>query len=235
MKWEDIIKEESQKTYYPKLQQSIEASRQRTKVFPTPPNVYAALDLTPLESVRVVILGQDPYHGWTVERDGTTTPQANGLAFSVPRTSPIPPSLRNIFIELKDDVGIVRSNGDLSGWAKQGVLLLNTSLTVVANQPASHSGIGWSLFTSRLLRVIAENSERVVFVAWGLHAQGIMKELSDDPILKYKHRWLSSSHPSPLSYARSSMNCIAFKGSKPFSGINNILEANGGMPIDWSK
>ena len=184
-------------------------------VYPIADNIFAAFNLTPYEELRVVLLGQDPYHG---------AGQAHGLSFSVQHGVAIPPSLRNIFTELKTDLEInSASHGDLTHWAEQGVLLLNTTLTVRAGEPGSHVGFGWETFTDAAIRLINEKTDSVIFVLWGAHAQK-KKSLVTMP----QHIVLESPHPSPLSAYR------GFFGSKPFSKINTILLKNNQPPIDWS-
>lgn len=185
------------------------------KLHPRPAEYFAAFDATPFEQVRVVILGQDPYHG-----DG----QAHGLCFSVRDGVALPPSLVNIYKELEADLGLPRSkSGYLMNWAKQGVLLLNSVLTVRDGQAASHQGKGWELFTDRAIRELSEKREGLVFVLWGAYAQK-----KGAVIDRKKHFVIESPHPSPLSAHR------GFFGSKPFSKINTYLERRGEAPIDWS-
>jgi len=186
------------------------------RIFPDLPRILWALDATPFDKVKVVILGQDPY---------PTLGHANGLAFSVqPHVKPLPGSLRNIYKELKDDVGVERPSGDLSSWAHLGVLLLNTVLTVREGAPGSHAGIGWEALTDEVIHKLSQNRENLVFVLWGKKAQ------EKAPIIdKSKHLILRAAHPSPLS-ARN-----GFFGSKPFSRINAYLKQNGIEEIDWTK
>ncbi|MBK7891875.1 MAG: uracil-DNA glycosylase [Bdellovibrionales bacterium] len=185
------------------------------KLHPQPAEYFAAFDATPFNQVRVVILGQDPYHG-----EG----QAHGLCFSVRDGVSLPPSLVNIYKELEADLGLPRSqSGYLMNWAKQGVLLLNSVLTVRDGQAASHQGKGWELFTDRAIRELSEKREGVVFVLWGAYAQK-----KGAVIDRKKHFVIESPHPSPLSAHR------GFLGSKPFSKINAYLERRGETPIDWS-
>jgi len=177
--------------------------------------VFNAFDHTPFEQVRVVIVGQDPYHG---------PGQAMGLSFSVPRGMAQPPSLRNVLTELESDLGIPRAaHGDLTRWADQGVLLLNTSLTVRAHDAASHSGKGWERLTDAAIRALAEERDGIVFVLWGRHAQA--KRTMIDA---RRHLVLCAPHPSPLSASK------GFFGSRPFSQANAYLAAQGHAPIDWS-
>lgn len=187
------------------------------QIFPPAATRLAALSLTPLASVRIVILGQDPYHG---------PGQAHGLAFSVPRGVPVPPSLRNIFKEHADDLGLPRpEHGHLESWARCGVLLLNTVLTVEAGQAGSHQGKGWELFTDAAIRAVAERTAPCVYLLWGSHARGkasLIREASAGP-----HLILEAPHPSPLSAHR------GFLGCKHFSKANAFLENQGATAIDW--
>ncbi|MCW2949851.1 MAG: ung [Thermoleophilia bacterium] len=198
------------------LKQELLAERERgVTVFPPASSIFAAFDRTPFDSVRVVILGQDPYHG---------PGQATGLAFAVPREARIPPSLRNMYVELESDLGVKpAAHGDLRAWADQGVLLLNTSLTVRANEAASHAGLGWQRLTDAALKALAEQREHVVFLLWGRHAHA--KAQFIDPA---RHLVLKSPHPSPLSAHR------GFFGSRPFSRANEYLVEHGATPIDWA-
>jgi uracil-DNA glycosylase len=183
-------------------------------IFPPPNETFRALKLTALEQVKVVILGQDPYHG---------PGQAHGLSFSVPEGERFPPSLRNIYKELASDIGVpVPSSGNLSSWANQGVLLLNAVLTVESGLAGSHAGKGWEEFTDAIIKVVSENREGVVFILWGNYA--LKKKLL---INTEKHHVITSVHPSPLSASR------GFFGSRPFSKANAYLEKIGQTPIDW--
>jgi uracil-DNA glycosylase len=200
--------------YYHKLTEFLESERHEYTVYPPEPDIFNALKLTPFESVKVVILGQDPYHD-----EG----QAHGLAFSVqPGVTP-PPSLRNIFKELQADVGCPKpANGCLEPWARQGVLLLNTVLTVRAHEPHSHRGKGWERFTDAAIEAVGTKSDPVVFVLWGGPAQ------KKTPLIDAaRHTMLKAAHPSPLS-AHS-----GFFGSRPFSAVNAALKAAGRKPIEW--
>jgi uracil-DNA glycosylase len=212
--WHHFLKNEAIQPYFSQLQLFLETQRRAYQVYPPVHRTYAALDLTPLESTRVVILGQDPYHG-----EG----QANGLAFSVDDTVALPPSLRNIFTELRNDTGISwQGSGDLSSWARQGVLLLNTTLTVRAGEPASHRGHGWETFTNRVIETVNAETESVVFVLWGAHAR------SKKPLItNTSHAILETAHPSPLSAHR------GFFGSKPFSQVNDFLASKNSPVINW--
>lgn len=184
------------------------------QVFPPAPQIFAAFDLCPFSKVKVVIIGQDPYHG-----DG----QANGLAFSVAPGVAIPPSLLNMFKEIRDDIGTpVPSSGDLTRWAEQGVLLLNNSLTVRAHMPASHANIGWNTVTDAAIKALNDGRDNLVFLLWGSHARR-KAELID----RSRHLVLEAPHPSPLSASR------GFFGCKHFSRANDYLAAHGSEPIKW--
>jgi uracil-DNA glycosylase len=211
LSWQSVLESEFSKPYIPKLEAFLEAERKAHQVFPPESEVFSALEFTPFEAVRVLVVGQDPYHD-----DG----QAHGLAFSVQRGTKIPPSLVNMFKELESDLGVPRAkHGFLESWARQGVLMLNTVLTVRAHEAASHKGKGWENLTDAIIRAVSAKSDPVVFVLWGAHAQKKL-ELIDAT----RHTVLQSAHPSPLS-ARN-----GFFGSKPFSKINAALKT----PIDWS-
>ncbi len=212
--WQAVLGEETEKPYFTRLREFVEAERAAHQVFPPADDVFAALRLTPYERVRVLILGQDPYHDDN---------QAHGLAFSVRPGIKPPPSLVNMFKELHDDVGArIPNNGYLVPWAEQGVLLLNAVLTVRAHEPNSHKGKGWETFTDAVIRVVNAKDGPVVFVLWGGYAQ---KKLA--LIDAARHTVIQSAHPSPLS-ARN-----GFFGSRPFSAINAALTARGALPIDW--
>ena len=210
--WKKLIREEENQTYFKKMLDKIEQSE--LPVYPEPENWFTAFELTPFDAVKVVILGQDPYH-----QPG----QAMGLSFSVNPGVKLPKSLINIYKELESDLGINKVTGDLSGWAKQGVFLLNTILTVEDSQPLSHRNFGWEIFTDKVLHLLSERKDPIVFVLWGKEAQ--KKEF----MIKEHHRIIKAPHPSPLSSYR------GFFGSKPFSQINQQLETWGYSPIDWSK
>ena len=212
--WEKALKGEFSKDYYKKLFVKIQEEYQTRTIYPPADDIFNAFHFTPLEEVKVVILGQDPYHD---------PGQAHGLCFSVKPQVPIPPSLVNIYKELEDDLGCyIPNNGYLEKWARQGVLMLNTVLTVRAHQANSHKDLGWEQFTDAAIRVLAEQDRPMVFVLWGKPAQR-KKEMIHNP----KHLILESPHPSPLSAYR------GFFGSRPFSRINAYLEQNGLEPIDW--
>jgi uracil-DNA glycosylase len=212
--WQPIVGDERDKPYYQELTRFLEEERRHHTVFPPKDMEFSALELTPYEDVRVLLLGQDPYPG-----EG----QAHGLAFSVlPGLRP-PQSLVNIFKELHDDLGCrIPNNGCLVPWAEQGVLLLNTVLTVRAHAPNSHKGKGWEKFTDAVIRKTNDRADPVVFLLWGGHAQKKLKLIDTD-----RHQIVQSAHPSPLS-ARS-----GFFGSRPFSKVNDALGALDKPPIDW--
>ena len=213
--WNPILRQEFKKPYWIELQNYILDQRASHMVFPAHPDVFRAFHLTSFANLKVVILGQDPYHG---------VGQANGLCFSVSPGVSFPPSLQNIFKELEDDLGISKpQSGDLAAWAEQGILLLNTTLTVRQGAPASHQGKGWETFTDEVIRCISQKKEKIVFVLWGASARR-KKSLIDVT----KHTCIESVHPSPLSAYR------GFFGSKPFSRINQLLSQQGITEIDWS-
>lgn len=212
--WNPVLTTEFSKPYWAKLQQFVYDERRRYEVYPRHEEVFAALHLTPFKTVKVVILGQDPYHG---------PGQAHGLCFSVPRGVPPPPSLINIYKELKDDVSInPPGHGNLEAWSRQGVLLLNTSLTVRANEAGSHRGHGWEIFTDAVIESVNAKTERVVFVLWGSAAR--KKRTFVDTS---RHVIVESPHPSPFSAH------LGFLGSRPFSAVNAALEEVGRVPVDW--
>ena len=213
--WLPAVREEFAKPYYRQLYQFVKEEYSRTVVYPPAEDIFNALHFTPLSEVKVLILGQDPYHN---------EHQAHGLSFSVlPDQKEIPPSLQNIYKELQDDLGCyIPNNGYLEKWARQGVLMLNTVLTVRAHQANSHKKIGWEQFTDAAIKVLAEQDRPMVFILWGRPAQR-KKEMIHNP----KHLVLMSAHPSPLSAYR------GFFGSHPFSRTNEYLEENGLAPIDW--
>ena len=212
--WLEVLKSEFRKPYYKKLFETVTEEYRTHQVFPPADDIFNAFHLTPLADVKVVILGQDPYHG-----DG----QAHGLCFSVKPEVQIPPSLVNIYQELHDDLGCtIPKHGYLTKWAKQGVLMLNTVLTVRAHQANSHRGIGWEEFTDAAIKVLNEQDRPIVFILWGRPAQ-MKKRMLNNP----NHLILEAPHPSPLSSYR------GFFGSKPFSQANQFLEAHGVTGIDW--
>ena len=212
--WLPAIRGEFQKDYYKKLHETIVQEYRTRQIFPEADDLFNAFHLTPLKDVKVVILGQDPYHN-----DG----QAHGLCFSVKPGVEIPPSLVNIYKELQDDLGCyIPNHGYLVKWAEQGVLLLNTVLTVRAHQANSHRGIGWEEFTDAAIRILNEQDRPIVFILWGKPA-GMKKAMLHNP----KHLILEAPHPSPLSSYR------GFFGSRPFSKTNEFLKEHGIEPIDW--
>lgn len=212
--WNPLLRDEFTKPYWQPLQQFVADERARAAVYPPEPEVFAALHLTRYADTRVVILGQDPYHG---------PGQAHGLCFSVRRGVKVPPSLHNISVELEADLGVTPArHGNLQAWAEQGVLLLNTCLTVRGGAAGSHHGKGWETFTDEVLRVVNAKTDPVVFVLWGAPARK-KKALID----LGRHHVIESAHPSPLSAHN------GFFGSRPFSRVNTFLEADGLAPIDW--
>lgn len=215
LKWRDLLLDELKSEYYLKLKNFIKTERTNGKIiYPAEDDVFRAIKHTPFDRVKVVILGQDPYHG---------PGQAHGLCFSVPKNIPPPPSLKNIFLELKNDCGIKAPNhGNLSSWAEQGVLLLNSVLTVEANKPASHANLGWERFTDKIISLINDHSCGTVFMLWGSYAHKKGMIISSE-----RHHILKAPHPSPLSAHR------GFLGCKHFSQANELLRLQGKSPIDW--
>ena len=212
--WLAPLKPEFSKPYYAELFKFVKNEYATRQIFPPADDIFNAFHLTPLHEVKVVILGQDPYHN-----DG----QAHGLCFSVKPDVEIPPSLVNIYQELHDDLGCyIPNNGYLTKWAKQGVLMLNTVLTVRAHQANSHRGMGWEQFTDAAIRILNEQDRPIVFILWGSPAQKKAQMLNNP-----KHLILKAPHPSPLSAYR------GFFGSRPFSQTNEFLVRNGLEPIDW--
>lgn len=213
--WKKHLGAEFEKSYFKELVEFVRGEYASKKVFPAPANIFRAFELCPFESVKVVILGQDPYHG---------PGQANGLCFSVNHGVQNPPSLQNIFKEIRDDVGgELRTDGNLDDWARQGVLLLNATLTVLAHQAGSHQKRGWEQFTDAVVNAVSREKENVVFILWGRYAQEKGAHIDTE-----KHLVLKSAHPSPLSaYA-------GFFGSKPFSKTNEYLEWHNKEPVKWA-
>lgn len=212
--WLEPLSPEFKKPYYAKLYQTIKEEYETREIFPAVDDIFNAFDFTPLSEVKVVILGQDPYHN---------VGQAHGLCFSVKPDVAIPPSLVNIYKELQEDLGCrIPNNGCLVKWARQGVLLLNTVLTVRAHQANSHRGIGWEEFTDAAIRVLNDVDRPLVFILWGRPAR-MKKAMLTNPA----HLVLEAAHPSPLSAYN------GFFGSRPFSQTNAFLEAHGIAPIDW--
>lgn len=213
--WANHLKGEFEKSYFSELAAFVKKEYQEGKIYPAPKNIFRAFDLCPFDSVKVVILGQDPYHG-----DG----QANGLAFAVDAAEAIPPSLKNIFKEIESDLGksLIHTDGDLSRWAKQGVLLLNATLTVRAHTAGSHQEKGWEQFTDTVIRALSEERAGLVFMLWGNYAKAKGAHID-----RSKHLVLEAPHPSPFSAAS------GFFGCKHFSRANEYLIAHGETPIDW--
>jgi uracil-DNA glycosylase len=213
--WKQVLADEFQEPYFAAIKTFLVQERQAGKtIYPPGPLIFNAFEQTPFDKVKVVILGQDPYHN---------PGEAMGLSFSVPRGKRIPPSLVNIFKEIHDDLGLpIPGHGDLTSWARQGVLLLNAILTVEAKKPASHQKIGWQKFTDTVIRRLSEQKKGVVFMLWGRFAQG--KEALIDTA---RHFVLKAAHPSPLAGD-------AFRGCKHFSQANALLEKTGETPIHWS-
>lgn len=214
-KWDIILDDEMKKDYFRKLGTFVKQEYQHKVIFPAYGDIFNALRYTDYDQVKVVILGQDPYHG-----DG----EAHGLSFSVQEGVRRPPSLQNIFKELEADLGIKRDHTNLVGWAEQGVLLLNSIMTVERNKPLSHKDKGWEIFTDYVIQSLNKRNEPVIFVLWGSYARS-KKVYITNP----QHYIIECVHPSPLSASR------GFFGSKPFSKINHFLESHQMQPIDWSK
>ncbi|HPH00751.1 MAG TPA: uracil-DNA glycosylase [Tenuifilaceae bacterium] len=212
--WKKVLAGEFQQEYFRELKNFLVEERRQYRVYPPGSKIFAAFDFTPFTSVKVVLLGQDPYHGHG---------QAQGLCFSVPRGIPKPPSLVNIFKELHDDLGLaIPPHGNLEAWARQGVLLLNATLTVRANQAGSHQHKGWEQFTDAAIRALAEQRENLVFMLWGNYAQA-KAALVDG----HKHCILKAPHPSPFSANQ------GFFGCRHFSRANDFLVRAGKEPVDW--
>jgi uracil-DNA glycosylase len=212
--WREILGPQLEEPYFRQLGAFVDGERDRGEVFPSEADVFRAFDKTPYEAVKVLLLGQDPYHD-----EG----QAHGLAFSVRAGVRPPPSLTNVFKELESDVGILRPlHGQLDAWAERGVLLLNTVLTVRAHEPASHRAAGWERFTDEVIRALDRRTRPLVFLLWGTLAHK-KRKLVDET----RHRVITSAHPSPLSAHR------GFLGSRPFSRVNEALAELGHRPIDW--
>ena len=211
--WDDILKDEFKKDYFKDLVKFLNLENKTKTIFPKSEDLFRALKLTDYKDVNVVILGQDPYHG---------EKEANGLCFSVNHGVQSPPSLQNIFKELKSDLNITRTDTDLSDWAKQGILLLNTVLTVEKDKAFSHRGKGWEIFTDKIIEKLNEKEDPIVFVLWGNAARSKKTLLTNK-----RHMIVESAHPSPLSYNK------GFKDSKPFSKINNLLTSVNKKEIKW--
>jgi len=212
--WRKRLESEFDKSYFTELAQFVEEEYATQTIYPNAKNIFKAFEICPFEATKVVILGQDPYHG---------PAQADGLCFSVQEGIKPPPSLINIFKEIREDVGKpIPTSGDLTRWAKQGVLLLNATLTVRASSPASHQGRGWEIFTDAVIKLISDQKEKVVFILWGAYAQK-----KGDIINASKHLIIESAHPSPFSVYK------GFFGSKPFSKTNAYLKNKGLAEVDW--
>lgn len=212
--WKDLLKDEFDKPYFKTLSEFVHDEYKQNSVYPPSKFIFNALDSLPVEKVKVVILGQDPYHG---------PGQAHGLSFSVPDGIALPPSLQNIYKEIETDLGKPRStSGNLERWVKEGVLLLNATLTVRAHQAGSHQNKGWEQFTDAIIHHLAQSRENLVFILWGNYAQRKGAFIDTE-----KHLVIKSAHPSPLSAFN------GFFGSRPFSKTNAYLEANGQKPINW--
>ncbi len=213
--WKTALEDEFNKPYFQELKSFLVAEKSKYTVYPPGSRIFAAFDVTPFDSVKVVILGQDPYHG---------AGQAHGLCFSVPKGIQKPPSLLNICKELNTDLGIpIASHGNLEKWAKQGVLLLNATLTVRANMAGSHQNRGWETFTNAAIEKLSEQKSGLIFILWGAYAQA-----KEQIIDTSKHHILKAPHPSPLSVHR------GFFGCKHFSKTNELLVKQGKTPIDWN-
>lgn len=213
MDWQQIFHIIKSEHDFSEMESFLEEAYKSKTIYPDRENIYQAFDLTPLDHVKVVILGQDPYHGPN---------QAHGLAFSVQPDAKFPPSLRNIYKELEDDIGCKRTTPHLQDWANEGVLLLNTVLTVEAHQAHSHKNIGWEIFTDEIIKHVSSELEDVVFILWGKPAQSKIKLIDTE-----RHHIIQSVHPSPLSAYR------GFFGSKSFSKTNEYLIESGKEPINW--
>ena len=212
--WDNILADEWSKPYYRQLHDFLKSEYSKTRIYPDMYDIFNALRYTSFENTRAVIIGQDPYHG---------PGQAHGLCFSVKKGVPLPPSLVNIYKEITDDLGVAMpQHGDLTGWARQGVLLLNTVLTVRAGQPNSHKNKGWEIFTDRVISELDRKETPVVFLLWGANAEKKARVITN-PI----HKKLITVHPSPLSAHRGFLGCNHFKTA------NEILVRNGKEPIDW--
>lgn len=212
--WQTLLEDELKLPYYQELRQFLIKEYSTKTVYPDMYDIYNALHYTDYNDVKVLLLGQDPYHGPN---------QAHGFAFSVKTGVKVPPSLQNIFIELESDLGFpIPNHGNLQKWADEGVLLLNTALTVVASQANSHKNIGWEQLTDKIISLVSQKQDPVVFILWGSNARQKKALINTE-----KHLIIESAHPSPLSAYR------GFFGSTPFSKTNQFLESNGQAPIDW--
>ena len=212
--WEKVLYSSFSATYFQELIQFLDTEIATHEIFPSAKLIFSAFQHSSFQKTKVVIIGQDPYHG---------PGQAQGLSFSVPPNFPLPPSLRNIYKELYNDLEVIRMNGNLSPWANQGVLLLNAVLTVRSGEPGSHAKRGWEKFTEEVISQLSQEKESVVFVLWGAYAQKLAKHIDSQ-----KHLIIQAAHPSPLSANRG-----GFFGTKPFSKINQYLVETGQEAIDW--
>ena len=214
--WKRVLAGEFEKPYFQELARRLHQEKKEGRtIYPPGPLIFNAFNLTPFDNVKVVIIGQDPYHG---------PGQAEGLSFSVPHGVPLPPSLVNIYREIESDLGVtLHKDGSLRGWAEQGVFLLNAVLTVRSGEPTSHSGIGWAQFTDAVIRTLSEQREGLVFLLWGRFARS-KRDLIDTS----RHHVLEAAHPSPLARG-------AFFGCRHFSKANRILTEQGLSPIDWTR
>lgn len=213
--WDEILKDEWEKPYYKKLRAFLKSEYSRYTVYPDMYDLFNALRYTSFENTKVVIIGQDPYH---------EPNQAHGLCFSVKKGVEPPPSLKNIFKELNDDLGIeISKSGELTRWAENGVLLLNTALTVREGKPNSHRGLGWEIFTDRVISLLNEREKPVAFILWGANAKEKAKLITNT-----HHGVFTAAHPSPLSAYN------GFFGCRHFSKVNEFLKKNGCEPIDWN-
>ncbi|MBF7017794.1 uracil-DNA glycosylase [Staphylococcus durrellii] len=215
MEWSEVFHDITNRHDFKEMHDFLEQEYSTKIVYPDKENIYQAFDLTPFDNVKVVILGQDPYHGPN---------QAHGLAFSVQPNAKFPPSLRNMYQELEDDIGCVRTSPHLQDWAREGVLLLNTVLTVRQGEAHSHKEIGWETFTDEVIQTVSQNLSNVVFILWGKPAQQKIKLIDTS-----KHFIIKAPHPSPLSAYR------GFFGSKPYSKANDYLKSKGIQPINWCE
>jgi len=211
--WKDKLKDEFSKSYFQELTEFVKNEYKTQTIYPGPKQIFRAMDICSFEKVKVVIIGQDPYHGPN---------QANGLCFSVSEDTPLPPSLKNIYKEILSDTGKKQVSGNLERWAEQGVLLLNATLTVRSGQAASHQNKGWEEFTSQIIRILSARKENLVFLLWGSYAQK-----KGEVIDRSKHLLLESPHPSPLSASR------GFFGNRHFTKTNAYLVMHDKDPIDW--
>lgn len=212
--WRQFVEAEAEQPYFRRLLHRVDAERQRYEVYPPRPDMFSCFAACPLDAVKVVIIGQDPYHG---------PGQAHGMSFSVRPGVPVPPSLQNIFTELVNDIGgPAPTSGFLEPWARQGVLLMNTSWSVRRGQAGSHAGYGWAEFSEHTVALLNDHDQPLVFILWGAHAQKVGRAVTDP-----RHLKITSPHPSPLSASR------GFFGSRPFSRANQFLVGHGRLPIEW--